>query len=246
MKELDPALTYGVIGDVHMKIDTLQRIITKHNAEVDHYILLGDWQDAFPPQENTAERTAEYLNYCLTNPQLYTCLWGNHDISYFNHKHSCSGWQPDRLEAMRGTPWDRFHLAAYITSVWPEETHWLFTHAGLSQRWFRDASYLPISPNLVEVIAILEQAETDLKLRLPNLFLEAGCSRGGKQAIGGVLWADWSELDAIEGIRQVVGHTLRRSRAVEFKDTSVNLDTNLKQIVIMNVEKEEFRVVECV
>ena len=246
MKELDPSLTYGVIGDVHMKVDMLQRIIEGNNAKVDHYILLGDWQDAFPPQQNTPDETAAMLQYVLEMSERYTCLWGNHDVSYYDHKRMCGGWQPNRQSAMHDIEWDRFHLGAYITSVEPDRDHWLFTHAGLSQRWFRDATYSPISPNLVEVIAILEQAEMDLKGQLPNPFLEAGISRGGRQAVGGVLWADWSELDSIKGIKQMVGHTLRRSRAVEFKGNDVNIDTNLNQIVVLNVEKEELRVVECV
>ena len=247
MKELDPALTYAIIGDPHMKMEKLQAILDKCYLEVDHYIILGDWQDDFPPTQSTAEETADMLKHCLLNPQVFTCLWGNHDTSYYNPgQHSCAGWQPDRQAAMADIPWDRFHLGAYITSVEPERNHWLFTHAGLSQRWFRDATYLPITPNLVEVIAILEQAEADLKAKVFNPFLEGGMSRGGRQAVGGVLWADWSELDAISGIRQIVGHTPQADRQTKFKGTSICIDNYMEQIVILNVEEERIDIEECV
>ena len=248
MKELDPALTYAVVGDVHMKSTKLDRIIDKWFTRVDHFIMLGDWQDDFPQcQQDTAEDTADFLRSCLLDPQMFTCLWGNHDTSYFDpSRHRCAGWEPSRQAAMADIPWDRFHLGAYITSVKPGHDHYLFTHAGLTQRWFRDPTYLPITPNLVEVIALLEQAEADLKARVHNPFLEAGRSRSGRQAHGGVLWADWSEMDPIQGISQIVGHTPQSDRRTKIKGTSICTDVFLEQIVVLNVEKNEMTIEECV
>lgn len=66
-------------------------------------------------------------------------------------------------------------------------------------------------------------------------FMRQG-SRVGETCHGGPQWLDWSELEPIKGINQIVGHSIVKSPEIKKTNDSLNycLDTNLNHFFILN------------
>ena len=77
----------------------------------------------------------------------------------------------------------------------------IFTHAGISEKWFLDD--FKGNPNK----NIAEQLNNPLPEQIEAI-CRCGEARGGfKNAKGGIFWADFSELyEPLSGYTQVVGH----------------------------------------
>jgi hypothetical protein len=60
-----------------------------------------------------------------------------------------------------------------------------------------------------------------------------------------LLWCDWRNIDFFKGIVQVVGHTPRDEVKAHSRKggTNINVDTHLKECIILDTETNTFDVV---
>lgn len=211
---------YLILSDIHNRINAAQRIID--TVSHDTCILLGDYFDSYYDLPEDAKNTAIWLKEkVLYNPNIIP-LFGNHCASYiFNHNIHirCSGYTDEKNIAINKILNDddksRFKVYAVADG-------YVCTHAGLTNPLWKNFS------------SKFEQRENETKLKffervlskyvddnvseaknnkVPELF-SAGWERGGYQQHGGVNWVDWDSFSPINGINQIVGHTIHSSPQV--------------------------------
>jgi hypothetical protein len=127
------------------------------------------------------------LDACEAEPERVTGLLGNHEMSYLDPGMVCSGWK-QRTASMVVHLLDRMRelLKSY---VWVGDV--LVSHAGVSKELLPGTG--------------LEGVEEYL---LAGEFNSIGRYRGGWANTGGLYWNDFNvEMEAVEGLTQVVGHT---------------------------------------
>ena len=209
-----------VISDVHNRIIRVQSIIDK--VPHDKLVLTGDYFDGYgegADAEEYARNTAVWLKEkILYNPKAVALL-GNHDTSYVwsNNIHfRCSGYTPYKSIAINDvlTSEDKSKFGVYHI----DQNH-VFSHAGLTSKLWKKYSS-----------KFVEQGETETKLEffdrvmkvVSNEAIEAansnnnvelfgaGWDRGGFQQYGGINWVDWNTFGPVNGINQIVGHSIHR------------------------------------
>jgi hypothetical protein len=125
-------------------------------------------------------------------------LFGNHDLHYFCEKIEISTRFDDAIEKEASALFkENLHLFLYAF----QEGNRIFTHAGISEKWFFNDFYGDIGRN------IAEQLNNPKHDQLPA-FYRIGAMRGGDYfATGGIFWADIDELnDPLPHYSQFVGH----------------------------------------
>lgn len=217
-----------IIPDIHTEHAWVEVAIAAINP--DQVVFLGDYFDSFFTDPSGQQRTAEWLCDSLTKPNRVHLL-GNHDAHYAYDCPSlqCSGFDPRAKKAITevlGEGWgDKLELAHW-------EGDWLLTHAGLHP------SLWPGSQE--RFLALCTEARHSLKYGLQHPLLNCGKDRGGF-GCSGILWLDWHDsFEPIQGIPQIVGHTLCKSNshtesgrhwhtfsAESMKDTKGNQSWNL-------------------
>ena len=189
-----------VVPDVHGEHEKAERVVASEAA--DAAVFLGDYfdsYDAYSPHE-----TARWLAESMEKGGRVHLL-GNHDVHYMSSGPGfrCSGYDPATHEAVRaaGVPWKRAVPYCWL------DGEWLCTHAGLSDALVRRCAEARGRAGAAEVLAgAYSQMEAARAGRSAPLF-EAGVSRGGLRAVGGITWCDYSEFEDVDGVRQVFGHT---------------------------------------
>jgi hypothetical protein len=224
-----------VIPDIHQRIDKADVILSRESP-LDRVILLGDLFDDFDDTVQDASRTAVWLQTML-NAGAEVCF-GNHETQYaFGLPELiCAGFRPEKLFALRKilteSDWSRF-----VMHVWLDD--WLITHAGVHPLYLSPESGASRSA----IDALCAECLESLREGRMHPLVAAGRSRGGRHPAGGVTWLDWSELEPIPGLSQIVGHTpdydVRWKRAPE----SVNLclDTNSQHYVVLEAGEMSVR-----
>ena len=209
-----------VIPDIHNRIIRAQSIIDK--VPHDKLVLTGDYFDNHGEGANAAEyarNTAIWLKEKILHNPKAVALLGNHDTSYVwsNNIHfRCSGYTPYKSIAINDvlTSEDKSKFGVYHI----DQNH-VFSHAGLTNKLWKKYSSL-----------FVEQGETETKLEffdrvmkvVSNEAIEAansnnnvelfgvGWDRGGYQQYGGINWVDWNTFGPVNGINQIVGHSIHR------------------------------------
>lgn len=234
-----------VIGDVHQNHIKAESYITELNW-LGPIIFLGDYFDQFYDNPNEATKTAIWLKNSLQQPNRIH-LMGNHDFHYMLPIESgnfCSGYTPDKHQAISNVltqeDWDKVKYFHAENNCW-------FSHAGVSYKWF---SHPIMGMDLENIENIIARAKQDIKARLyntPNVgaLWAADFYRGGRYDKGGLLWCDWRNIDFFQGIVQVVGHTPRDEVKAHSRKggTSINIDTHLKECIILDTDAKTFDVV---
>lgn len=189
------------IGDLHGRNVWKEADITG----ADRVIFLGDYTDSFHfTDEIIYQNLLDIIALKRRYPDKVKLLFGNHDAPYiFFPQFSCSGFRPRAQPALSNLfakHYDYFQVAY-------QEGPYLFSHAGVTNRWYqhRKNSFPPDSTqNLAEQLIGIQQ---NRKLR--HFLLESGPARGGIDICSGPVWADRSEtkIDYLKDYHQVVGHT---------------------------------------
>lgn len=134
-------------------------------------------------------------------------LIGNHDLGYWfsspndrTNPYSCSGYRPEMhfdLYELYGQNKEYFQCAYQVDN-------YLFTHAGISNKWF---NYV-YKTGLGNYSNYAELIEEEVRLKNPAIFA-VGYIRWGSYPAGGPFWADKSETSSgyLPDIHQIVGHT---------------------------------------
>ncbi len=174
----------------------------------DHIVFIGDYVDSFYfPDNEIVENLEEIIKLKKANPEKVILLWGNHDLGYLFRGaslHGCSGFRREMLEPLAEIFNNNRNL---FQTAWQAENY-LWTHAGIVQRWFANFIENQVIPNDINLAATLNRLFDAYYLPL----FHVSHVRGGRQWESGPFWADMSETmnDPIRGFHQVVGHTHTR------------------------------------
>lgn len=191
-----------VIGDIHGR-DTWKRALT---IPCDKIVFIGDYCDSFDKSDDEISSNLANIIFAATNdPEKFILLLGNHDIQYLLYpQHRCSGFRSEmalKLQELFRSYKSLFKVAYQINDT-------VFTHAGISQQWWKwfnekkryELEGTTIAEQLNNVFYYTSDRE---------LLLTSGMIRGNTTPYGGIFWADMSETvnTPLEKIHQIVGHT---------------------------------------
>lgn len=224
-------MRYGVIPDIHDRVDLVQGIMDKVPG-IDKWIHLGDYFDSFPDEGCAvrAQHTAKKVKEWLSDPRIIN-IAGNHDLSYGwsagNRFHRCSGFSMSKFreihDSLRWEDWSKFVLHYWVDDF-------LITHAGFDRHF--------VKPGLTpkeSVDFLCGDALESLSGPIPydrgvRDILACGIDRDGREFRGGVTWCGWDSLDIPEGFNQIVGHTIspipRMKMSESGRYAAFNIDTN--------------------
>lgn len=227
---------YLIIPDVHQNLDRVRQILETEDAKAaEHIIFLGDYFDSFDYDFNTKE-TCKFLNNNINN-EKYTFLLGNHDLHYITkvQHYTCSGWTFQKQSIIDVNLSKEFVSKA---KIWKYEKiagkHFLFSHAGMHSHFapVHFDEMLKTEKGLEEWFKYQEANVLDsIFVNQYHPLLGAGKDRGGYEKYGGVTWIDWSSLDQIPNITQIVGHSTHSYPQLSGNpliNYNLCLDTNLK------------------
>ena len=189
-----------VLGDIHGS--TYWKTVVEENPSC-RYIFLGDYLDPYediPPWQLTAN-LKKIIQLKKDRPDDVILLLGNHDLHYI-HLDMEPCWRFD--EAIAKDAYYLFLDNRQLFTYAFQEGNRIFTHAGISEKWFFDDFGGDVSKNIAEQ---LNNPQSD---QLPALY-RCGWYRGGDiNAVGGIFWADIVELVdlyvPLQGYVQFVGH----------------------------------------
>ena len=186
-----------VFGDIHGS--TYWKEIMNENPGC-RYIFLGDYLDPYQkiPIKELIDNLKAIIQLKKENPGNVILLLGNHDLHYVNlNEYPCTRFD----EALKEEAHALFTENARLFTNAFQVGDCIFTHAGISEKWFLEDFKGDVSKN------IADQLNNPLPDQLPALY-RCGFMRGGdKNTIGGIFWADIDELnDPLPGFTQIVGH----------------------------------------
>ena len=185
-----------VVGDVHGEW-SWERIVEKHPDG--KFVFLGDYCDPYNQElaeENVVENLRRIIELKKGSPDNVVLLLGNHDIQYiYKEAEFCSRYMYPVAHEIGNLFKENIALFEKVHNF----ENILFTHAGITEEWFKTTFPNVESENAVSVI----KESYDKK----SLFA-CGISRWGKELYGGIFWADRREFEnPLDGWVQVVGHS---------------------------------------
>ena len=197
-----------VISDIHNRHAKVQKLL--ETVEYDRCIMLGDFFDDFNDFPEDVRQTALWLRDTVIPNKKITILTGNHCQSYiysFNPNAWCTGFTKEKHAAIFSVlDYDTFRANFKWFHV---EQGFLFSHAGVTNKVWKEIQRMePEGTALFDVLhRWVDKSDNGIRTLTAMPLFEAGWSRGGRQANGGMTWADWSEFGPISGVNQIVGHT---------------------------------------
>ena len=199
-----------VIGDIHGE-GAWKDIVEKHPGC--KYIFLGDYCDPYNHDLSDEEVIANLCGIIEFKKQKMddvVLLLGNHDIQYVYHEaERCSrrmAHVEEQIVNLFKTDISLFEWGHKVENI-------IFTHAGISQGWFRFASDKADKGDIIKFITDPQNKE---------VAFACGYARGGNAIHSGFFWADKRELtEPLEGYIQAVGH----SRVPEILFRKITEDT---------------------
>lgn len=185
------------IGDVHGS--TKWRDIVNGNKD-SRIVFWGDYLDPYGTYDagEILDNLIAIIDFKRNNMDSVVLLLGNHDLHYISSEaEPCTRFDihlADKAESLFMENIRLFQYAYQMNNI-------IFTHAGISHRWFEKNFKGNISHN------IADQLNNPDDEQIEALFC-VGEARGGESGrIGGIFWADRFELkDPLHGFTQVVGH----------------------------------------
>lgn len=205
-----------ILSDIHQRIHRAQAII--ESVPHDKVVLLGDYFDNYQERVEQTEATAVWLKeYILPNPKIVPLI-GNHDNPYFfrgNPNLQCSGFTVEKnvLISKHLSEEDVAKFKLYHI----DQGH-VLSHAGLTNplwktltRGLFENDTRPKLEQFDEVVSCCAtQAIAEAKNDGNPELLAAGWDRGGYQRHGGINWVDWRTFAPINGVNQIVGHSIHK------------------------------------
>jgi len=192
-----------IFGDVHGST-YWKEVVSEYPDR--RYIFLGDYLDPYEAIENNVliDNLKEIIQLKKERPDDVVLLLGNHDMHYVDWDFEpCSRYNVGIEMKIHVLFTENRSLFTYAF----QEGNRIFTHAGISQKWFFEDFGGDIEKN------IAEQFNNPRPEQIPALY-RCGWFRGGgwfrddnKRDIGGIFWADINELEMpLQGFVQFVGH----------------------------------------
>ena len=209
-----------VIPDIHQNLKFANKILSKHENEVDKIVFLGDYFDCFETPDN--ETYFGIKEVCLWLNEKHQqlgdkAIWlmGNHDLSYLasyipnsyqirkNSFYSCSGYSKSKAAEISKNLSPEFVLNLELCC---EVNGYTLSHAG-----FHYDHFLPLSSEKDNIKRLYEEWENDKTSFYHQAFHwigHVGGCRSGLHDVGSPVWLDWNcEFIEIPEVPQIVGHT---------------------------------------
>lgn len=185
------------IGDIH-GMESWRDIVEKHYDS--KIVFMGDYLDpyGYVTRENQLMNLCSIISLKMNRLEDVVLLLGNHDLHYFCEDAAIGSRYDFQIKEEASNLFldnlDLFQYAWQIDDV-------VFTHAGISDEWFRYDFRGDTSKSIADQ---LNNAFADQQ----GALFRVGMARGGERGrVGGIFWADSSELDnPLHGFTQVVGH----------------------------------------
>jgi len=191
-----------IVSDIHENKDYLQGALVR-SQDADHVVCHGDYWDAWVWRPEDFCAVTSFVLKHLTEKN-WTLLVGNHDLQYLWPLRNvvCSGYEKRRDVIISQLFTDK--LKDSFKFLW-HHGKYLVSHAGIVKDLYK-------CPRNVDDLSYVESMDETLRQAVKtgagHPWLNAGFSRGGSQTHGGILWADWSELqEPLAPWTQIVGHT---------------------------------------
>ena len=185
------------IGDIHGS--TYWKEVVNESPGC-RYVFLGDYLDPYEyiSSKKMIDNLKEIIHLKNEQPDNVILLLGNHDMHYITAD-IIQSTRFDFFIAERVSMLFRSNIQLFMYAF--QEDNCIFTHAGISEKWFFDDFKGEIDKN------IAEQLNNPHPEQIPALY-RLGAFRGGnKNAVGGIFWADICELKVpLQGFTQIVGH----------------------------------------
>lgn len=222
------AMKIVAIGDIHGKSVWIQAF--KANKDAHLFIFLGDYVDAYTlGNQEMYDNLHTIIEIKKLLAEKVVLLIGNHDLQYMYYPaYRCSGFRGEAQEALTALFTENIHLF----SVAYQHQKYLFTHAGISRKWFDIQEQKLLAAGLLESKENLAQTLNQINLRPDRDCLhQVSIYRGGMHPTGGITWADMEETmnDPLPGFHQVVGHSrVKQMTRVDF--TATFADTSITYI----------------
>jgi len=189
----------------------------------DKIIFIGDYVDSFTVSNIIMKHNLlDIIQFKKDNMDKVILLIGNHDQQYIsgNPNQRCSGFRPEMLWDFQ----DIFRKNKNLFQVAYQIDNYLWTHAGISEEWYKYSAKRQISMCDLENETIADQLNGLYQYNKQSLF-DVGSSRGGIMDVGGILWADKNETskDPLPDYHQIVGHTNIENIETIKKDDSTSI-----------------------
>jgi hypothetical protein len=200
----------------------------------DRIVFAGDYVDSFDyPDEQILSNFRQVIRFKQNNPGKVVLLLGNHDLAYYFNgiiRHGCSGFRRRMLPVLFGIYYEEkenFQAAFQVGN-------YLWTHAGIVQRWYDQYIKNQILPGDENLAFTLNRLFQNYYLPLFHVSEE----RGGYDQDGGIFWAHLTETldDPLLGYHQIAGHT--RTGAGIIKSKSGKPDTSVTYIDCLETKTE--------
>lgn len=187
-------MKYIFVGDIHGKVEQVERALAKDGMK----IFVGDFMDSFDRPWNDHAKCLDLVIEACKKDEA-KIIYGNHELSYLQPHHRCSGYNVEMEQVVFDRKKDIEALFKSHILITPE---FLVSHAGLTKQIW-DKFQLT-----------LDNLDDKLQDWWPNIRTPMhwiGNYRGGLNKVGGLFWCDWNaEFNPIEGLTQVFGHTAGR------------------------------------
>ncbi|MCK9476576.1 MAG: metallophosphoesterase [Candidatus Muirbacterium halophilum] len=216
----------------------------------DYIVFVGDYVDEWDMNDaQIYKNLVEIIELKKKYPEKVILLLGNHDIHYiYKDGNKCTGFRESmymQLNQLFTENQKLFQLAF-------QYKNYLWTHAGLHKGWWKfqveDQKFVIRDGEKLEW---LEIDKTGNVADILNFCYEArhqpifdcGWARGGRQKVGGPLWADKNETykKPLEGYHQIVGHT--RIKEIKHYDNYKG-DTSMTYVDCMHIEYNNYYTIE--
>ena len=195
-----------IISDLHHRIHWVEKYLKEHQYNL--VVMLGDYFDDWYDTVEDTEATAKWLLQSIQQPNRVHLI-GNHDIWYFwpvGGEIMSSGNTEEKRKVIHEVFKDNRALWGQMKLCYYNQG-FLLSHAGVNRNVFEHPMH---GISLQGIEATCELALEQLKMCRVHPALKCGRGRWGSQAFGGITWQDWEqEFSPIEGINQIVGHTIR-------------------------------------
>lgn len=124
-----------IIPDVHGNWKETIQYIKDHKDEVDKVVTLGDYVDDFDEALNGLNMITGFKELCemaKAEPNKFRICIGNHDLSYISDPH-VSGHHYQFSADYKRMFFDNLDIMDIIVEI----DGWMFSHAGVSEKWYK-------------------------------------------------------------------------------------------------------------
>jgi len=190
------------LGDIHGRT-IWQKIVA--NETYDKVIFIGDYFDS-KEGISAKQQLANFkkiIHFKKSQPDKVVLLLGNHDFHYLNFSSRInSGYQKDYASSINKLLHDAIDAGLMQMAFQYEDI--LFTHAGVTNTW--------LTNNKIKPIKNIPHSINQLFKKDPTAFefiVKPRQQANGDNIYQSCIWVRPTSLfkDAIQGLKQVVGHT---------------------------------------